>query len=110
MYVTMYVCMYYVCMYTCMYSMYLCMYVCMYNYWFVSPWLADIPTQFNWLPCQPPDLTAHSKTMNIIKEQQLLLLWGMSVDGNPCDDSWVLHTNTMTWEKVNRRIDGWIDR
>lgn len=58
-----------------------------------------IPTQFNWLPCQPPDLTAHSKTMNIIKEQQLLLLWGMSIDGNPCDDSWVLHTNTMTWEK-----------
>ena len=43
--------------------------------------------------------------MNIIKEQQLLVLWGMDNNGDPCNDvAWILYTDTMTWKQVGLSI------
>lgn len=61
-----------------------------------------VPKHFQWLPCEPPNLSNVNEDISRnIEGQQILLLWGMDNKGDPINDSWILNVNTMTWKQVN---------
>ena len=41
-----------------------------------------------------------STTTPIVKEQRILFAWGQDGDGNQLGETWVLHTVSLTWEKI----------
>ena len=77
------------------------------NYNFVSLYVA-VAKELHWLPDHVPDLSGKSTvvTNKLLKEQQLLVLWGNDNDGDPVKDSWILHIagSNLKWEKVNNGI------
>lgn len=60
---------------------------------------SDVPKHFDWLPCDPPELGLPLPSSNI-KEQRLLVLWGMDQNAEPIGDAWILQLSSFTWEKV----------
>ena len=59
-----------------------------------------VPKHFDWLPCSPPDLGLPLSSSPNIKEQKLLVLWGMDWTADPIGDAWILKISSLTWEKV----------
>ena len=58
-----------------------------------------VPKHFDWLPCDAPDLGLPLPS-SYIKEQRVLILWGMDQWAEPIGDAWILQLSSFTWEKV----------
>lgn len=55
--------------------------------------------RFEWLPCEPPDLSPSSGQVYRV-DPKLLVLWGMDNNADPIHDAWEFNVNTLTWKQV----------
>ena len=45
-------------------------------------------------------LSQPSTTTPVVKEQHVLFVWGRGGDGHQLGEMWILHTVSLTWEKI----------
>ena len=55
---------------------------------------------FDWLPCQPPDLSPPEDDDLVCEDPKIFTLWGMDNNSDPVQDAWSFNVNSLTWKKV----------
>lgn len=55
------------------------------------------PQGYQYIPQLPAPVT---DTSPAVREQRVLILWGQDSKGEQLSEAWVLHTNSMRWEKL----------